>query len=842
MIRTIRLLQLRRLRQHPLRAVIACVSIAAGSALAVSLVVVVTSVNRSYDDFGTKAAGRAAFRVVGATSAGGLDERVLTKVERVTGVAAAVPVVQAVTLARPNPGPPLPTLVLGVDCRATAIFGDVPCDPEALARARDTDPPLVSPAVLEKANIMAELRTSTGRVPLANAVKVEQLGRLGGGRVALFPLRVAQRLFSRAGLLDAIYVVPQRGENLDALQKRLRTAVGPWNGVLPASAPPAAGRLVVDAFVPLFSILAVLGLGIGAVLVYNTVALSMEERRLQLAIVSALGGTRRTVMMGALTEAGGLGLIGGLLGVPGGFLLAHPTVDSLGRFTENLVALPLRVHVSAAPVVAGAVIGTSMSLVGAGLAARRALRIDISAELSNRELRAQRGSGRLLVRALVLTAIALVGMGMCEVAQLNGALATWQPSAAMVGIGICTLAFTLATGAWGPLVVRWALGSVRRAPAPARLAMANLVREPGRTGVMVVAVGSAVGMAFMLASFTTAISHGIRHGVTRGLAGKVRVSTAPPTNTVNLDARLDSKIVDGVRRVAGVARVDRGASVMTGARTGEVVGVVAFEHPTMPLKLISGSKDVTRFERGDGVMVGAGFARRRHLRPGSMFSLPTPTGFMRARVLGIWQDGDFTGNVVTVPMSTMERAWGARSPLEVYAQPQRGVSPETVRRRILSAGLDRDLRAETAEELARIFSGDIGKQLAAFWAAQRALVVMAFVAVLSTLLLVGVQRRRELATLVAVGMESGQLARMVVLEAGVVAAVGAVIGPLAGLGMFEASRQVVPIFIGFHDPFRLDLSAWFLYAPVTVAVVLAASALPGWRSSHLEVVPALQYE
>src|SRR5206468_3394181 len=155
-----------------------------------------------------------------------------------------------------------------------------------------------------------------------------------------------------------------------------------------------------------FSILAVLGLGIGAVLVYNTVALSMEERRLQLAIVSALGGTRRTLMAGALAEAGALGLVGGLLGVPGGIVLARPIVGSLARFTENIVALPLRVHVSAVSVLAGAGIGIAMAIVGAALAARKALRLDISAELSNRELRAEHATRRLVVRALVTTALA----------------------------------------------------------------------------------------------------------------------------------------------------------------------------------------------------------------------------------------------------------------------------------------------------------------------------------------------------------------------------------------------------------------------------------------------------
>jgi len=838
MIGAARLLQFRRLRRQPLRAAIACVSVAAGVALAVSIVVVATSINRSYDEFGTGFAGRAALRVVGATPAG-LDEGLVSKVEGVSGVATAVPVVQAVTLERRDPGARVPALVLGVDCRAESIFGKLGCNPAALARARDTDPPLVSPAVVR--DEWTTLRTSEGRIPLANAVMVKQLGALGGGPVAVFPLTVAQRLFSRVGRLDAIYVVPHRGVDVGALEKRLRSAIGGWNGVLPATAPPPIAKLVVGTFIPLFAVLAVLGLGIGAVLVYDTVTLSMEERRLQLAIVSALGGTRRTLMGGALVEAGALGLAGGLLGVPGGFLLAGPSVRSLNGFTQNLVALPIRVHWSLLPVVGGAAIGVAMSLVGAWIAARRALRIDVSAELSNRGLRAAHAPANLWRRAGITTGCALAGLATCELAQRGGALHAWQPPAAMAGLLLSTLAFTLAVGAWAPLVVR-RLKAFDTAPAPIQLALANLVREPGRTGVMVVAVGSAVGMAFMVASFTTSIGHGIRKGITAGTAGRVRVSTLPASNSVNVEARLSPQFLERLRGVPGVAGVDRAAALMLGTSANDIIGVIAFEHPVMSRPLLAGSKDLARFERGDGAMIGAGLARGRHLRPGSTVRLPTATGFVGVRVLGIWQDGDFNGKAVTVPMAFMDRVWGKRSPQEVFVRPQRGVSADELRSRIAGAQLDPDIRVQTPARLAKLVANDVSTQLAAFWAAQRALVAVAFVAVLSTLLLVGVQRRRELATLVAVGMRSGQLGRMVSLEAGIVALVGAILGPLAGVAMFEASRQILPIFIGFHDPFHLDLSAIVLYAPITIAVVLLASVLPAWRASQLEVVPALQYE
>jgi len=83
-------------------------------------------------------------------------------------------------------------------------------------------------------------------------------------------------------------------------------------------------------------ILAVFFIAIGAVLVRNSVTLSIEERRRQTAIVAALGGSPRTLVGGTLIEAGLLGLVGGALGALGGVVVAHPIAASLSDFTVKI--------------------------------------------------------------------------------------------------------------------------------------------------------------------------------------------------------------------------------------------------------------------------------------------------------------------------------------------------------------------------------------------------------------------------------------------------------------------------------------------------------------------------
>src|SRR5207253_2293560 len=131
---------------------------------------------------------------------------------------------------------------------------------------RDTDPPIVSAALARRLGSSAVLRTDVGRLPIAGAPTTAALDGFNRGRVALFPLPVAQRLFARVGRLDALYIVPDPGADLGALRDRVRTVVGPWNAVLSRADPPPGLDQVANSFLPMFGLLALVALGIGGVL------------------------------------------------------------------------------------------------------------------------------------------------------------------------------------------------------------------------------------------------------------------------------------------------------------------------------------------------------------------------------------------------------------------------------------------------------------------------------------------------------------------------------------------------------------------------------------------------
>lgn len=841
MIRTARLLNLRRLRRQPLRVVLAIVAMAAGVSLGVSVIVVGTSITRSLNEFGRRLAGPAPLRIIGATSRGGLDSSVLGVAERTPGVSSAVPVVQAVTMAESSQVHGLTVLGFGVDCRVQALIGPVGCSDQTLAQFTDTSPPLVSAWLARRLGPNGVVRTDVGRTAVDPTFAVPALDRLNGGRVAVFPLAVAQRVFDRQHRLDAVYIIPSRGTSTGQLRARLSRAIGGWNAVLGASDPPPGIRVVASTVIPIFSLLALFALGIGALLIFNIMSLTVEDRRRDLAVVGALGGTARTIVGGTIAEGAALGMVGGLVGSAGGALLAHPLTVTLSDFTKRVIGAAITVHFTANAALAGALLGTVIGAASSWMPARRALRMDVAAELSLRDVR-EEGTRRVSARrAGVFSVVGGFGIALCWVAQRHGALQPWQASLVPVAVGIALIGCLLALGAYAALMAQGAERLLGRSEGSLRLGLNNLVREPRRCGVMAVAMGAAITTAFVIASSHESIHDGIVHGVAAGNPYEVSVYTVDPNNNVNLDTKASPQLLAQLSATPGAVALNPFVALLTGHDDNHLVGVNAVEHPTLNLPMILGSSDPVRFDQGN-VLVGPSLARTRHLRVGSHLRLDTPTGFAWVTVGGVWRNGNFNGNVVDMPMWLLRRLYGNQPSTGVGLIAARDVGPAELAQRVRTAHLDPDLQVDTPAQLTARFTRQISRQLSPFEALQRGLLVVAFIAVLSTLLLVGVQRRREMGLLAAIGMEPSQMARMTVTEGIAVGIIGVILGVAGAVVMNIAFFFIIPILIGWQDPLRFDFFSLLLWGPIGIIIVTAAAVMPAWRNAHLEVLEALQYE
>lgn len=844
LLRLLRLLGLRPLRRHPLRALLAIVAVAAGTSMAVSVLVVRSSVAESVRDFGRELAGPTELRVVGATRRGGLEGDVAERVAEVDGVAAAVPVVQAVTVVEteePREGTLTQehmVLAFGVDCRAEALVGSFGCS-EDLVADRGDRPLAVGPGVPRD----GRLRTNLGLVALGDLPTFEPLAELADGNVVVYPLLAAQRVFARGDRLDAVYVQPEPGVDVDALRTELEDVVGEHNGVLTPSDGPPEVELNLASVLPLFTLLALFALGTGAMLVFNTVTLSLEERRRELAAVGALGGTPRILAATALGEAGVLGLVGGVAGALVGIAVASPIVASLSAFTERTAAVFLDLHVGIRPLLAGAAIGVVMAMAAAWVPVRRALRVDVAGELTGRGLRAEAGKANLLARSARWAMVMLLGLAMARLGQRGGGLEPWQVPVAALGFATTTLGLLLFGGNMASLAVR-PFARLLEGSAPGRLAVANLVRAPGRTGVMAAAVGAAATTAFVTAGYTQGARVAITDQVIDNMDA-VEVSSVEDGFNVNLDAGLSPQVLDTLAQIHGVDEVHRGTVVLAGSTPGELVSVLAFEDSWLAEhdgeEQVRGRIDVAAFEQGEA-FVNTTLARDTGLRPGDMLALPTPTGMVEVPIQAVSAGGGASGRTVQIPYDLLRQLYGDQPSRAVGVTPAAGVSLDELALRIETSDVGDQVKVSTPEEVVATTTASVESQMVPFWTLQRGLLAVSFVAVLSTLLLVGVQRRREMGMLAAVGMTPSTLWRMVVAEAALVGLVSVAFSIFGGLVMLWALLDVAPLLIGFVTPFRPDWLAVPIWGAVAMVVALVAALWPARRAARTDVIVALRYE
>jgi putative ABC transport system permease protein len=841
MTRLVRLLGLRQARQDLRRVTMIVCAIAAGVTLAVTTYIVMVSIDRSVRSFGQGLSGPAALRVEGVTERGGLTDQSLRLIASTDGVHDVVPMVRALSFVDPASSREGATRViaLGVDCRIEALVGDVGCSSDLL-ESTGAEPVAVGPDVA-RVGPGATLRSENGRIPVDRAPALDALEQVLGGRVVLFSAPAAQAAFARDGRFDVAYVVPEDDADPDELRSALDDALGGRHAVLEADAPPRGLELFLATVVPLFGILAIFGVGVGMLLVHNVVSLALAQRRQQLAVMLSMGSSRGTLAAPILLEIAVLGLAGGALGAVAGAVLARPIMASLSPLTETTLGMPLSAHVPPAAFLGGVGLGVTAAVATAALAVRTTLSMDVVTTLSGRDETAESRPLRIGRRAAIWVLVSAVGVLGCWAVSRGGGLAAWQVGLGPAAFVVASLGLIMLVGALAPLgaTATARVAKRRHASTSTVLALAEFQRSARRVGVMVGAVATAVIVAVVVAGMYRSIRLDVR--ASEGYPPGVYVSTGEPGDPdIDTSAWQGPDVLRALDELPGVEEVVRGVVLVVG-EPGADMALHASDDPQLNHPVLRGTADVDRFEAGQ-VLVGPGIARRDGIMPGDTLTLPTVTGPVGVPVQGVWDDGRYAGFNVTITMRRLEEIYGPQPAALVTVRPSPGTSEAELSATIRSADLDPTLTALTRGAYVDRRADEVIEQVAPFRVLQFALMVLAFVAVAATLLLAAQQRRREYAVLLALGARSKELGRAYLTQAGIVAGVAIVLAGIAAPVLQWCLQQVLPLIVGFRQPFRPAWGSIVTSGILIMLVTLAAAALPARRSVRVQVAEALRWE
>ena len=833
----VRILNLRELSSHKLRVITSLIVIVVASGLLIAVLGAYGSMSDTVRKFNSAISGVATLEVAGITDTGVNQDLVGELRREVPDAKTVVPLVRGTVLVD---GSSDPVTLLGSDARVTALSPQLRRAVDASGQSMDADQ--LKDGIIAGAGtgLKKDQRLTVSGVDVRVIDVVDDPGAdvLNGGRFVFAYLGLAQQLAGLGDSVDSIMIVKDQGVADDALKTEVEKVVDGRAVVVDPDFRVKQAEVASSITRDSTLLVSMVSLIIAAFLVFNTMNMAVASRRQSLAMIRALGARRRHLVGDLLAEAAVFGLVGGLIGVPIGILAGRWAV---GKLPSAVGSTPLEVsyHLPgyAAPL---AVLACVVACVAAtALAARSVFAVQPVEAMVPGEASDAEPPSRLLRAAFGLVGVAMIVGSFVMLKFVYG------PSALMAGAVFSLGALLLCFGLMVPLV-KSVVAVSRRFGGPGQLAAVNSERAPRRVWatVMTVAVAIAVGVGISgaLNNMIGSIGHSLDGLSDPDLYASSRDAEDIPIGPIlNPDIEKQVAALDGVDRVAG----GQWASVNIGDARAMLQGLE--EGAAAPFMRKATPEAVKQTLDGDGILLSRVLARTMDVQIGDTLRLATPTGYQELIVRDLV-------NYVTIDSGTA--AVSAEKMAEWFNRPGR-----TYLQVYLKDGADRGALQQQITEIADRYPGAGGRpvhvytgavaleatqqtveQAGAFTVAIQWIVAgAAAIALLNTLLLSVLERRRELGVLRAMGASRRFVVRMVLAEAGSVASVGAVVGVVMGSGLHYLSDKILTETTSIDILYR-PLWSSAGYVAVAAALCLLGALVPAVRASRMNITESILSE
>ncbi len=805
LLRALLLLLTSHVRQWPLRTLLTIVGVALGVSASVAVRTANVDVLRSFEQAVMTVAGPTTLEVSGSET--GLDEQVITRVRTIDGVAAASPVILQTAVHMRGEQADQAVQVVGLDLLAefntrgfrmsqpateSQLMGMIQPEAVFLGAKLATEWNL---SVDDQVDLLIGTRRLTCRV--AGILQNESDRTSSWERMAVMDIAAAQISFEMIGKVDRIDIVTDEKKAVEEVAQNLRTVLPSYMTVeRPANRTKQVEQMV-RAFRLNLTVLSWVGLLVGMFLIYNTMAFAVAQRRREIGIYRAIGMTQSRVAVLFLMEAGFFGLLGGIVGTAAGVTLAQELVTLLSRTISDLYA-PVGAGEGGLAWAAqfwsimleGILIGCVVSMIGAIGPSLDASRTTTVRALSPGDYEASRQLRVGMLAVMGLSLLVVTGFlslpGPIRGVPISGYTATLSLLA-----GLACLAPICVTGLPRRRQYVGRDGGVRGVMRG--IAVEHASRSPGRNGVTISAL--MVGLAIMIGVLVMVRS--FRHTVELWVTDTVLADlvVAPSmwlrgTEIGSIGRSLPPLWLNVLSSIPEVAAVDSYRDVRIEVN-GQRVAVVSRDlqlHAQWSRYLVrkgESSEQLRRAAEIRGLLVSEVLADRLGVEEGSTLEILTPSGPTRFPIVAVFYDYSTDGGKLLMDRALYQSLWhdDLVTVFPVYLND--GASIDRVRERIthqLSDAVGGGLpplvisNTELRKEILEIFD----RTFLLTYVLEAIAVVIAMLGIVNTLVTSVLERRREFATLRAIGGSAEQIRQLVLWEAAYLGVIGIALGLVGG--------------------------------------------------------------
>jgi len=845
----------RHLRRHPLLALLNILSVALGVAVYLATQIANQSANRAFAATVDLVAGKAELEIT--APAGNFPETCFPLVAGTSGISAATPIVRGLVTLPDFPGEYL--VVLGIDVFTNTPFrtfepagfdtGDLDIQgwlgaPGSIALS---DEFVTRHRLKAGDNIRARVNMIDHDLPVGFILRSKGAPILDS-RFAAMDIGWAQELFGRRGELSAIQL------RLTNPRDREKTVVE-LRKILPKDAmvkTPAQRTEEVDKMLGGFqmnlSAMSLVSLAVGMFLIYNTVSASVARRRREIGILRSLGVTRNEVRGLFLGEAISLGVIGVLLGLVGGTLLARLLSGAVAETISSLYVLLNVREVALEPrsfALAG-IVGLGSVIVSAWLPAQAAAKME--------PVRALHG-GVALERSLNPSSMwfwsGLLCLGLAAVFSFL-ALSTGPAWLAFAAAFSVLTSFSLLVP---PLAFRFSslAGRVFRAlrrhrgtaAVEAELAAANLSRALSRNSVTIAtlaaAVAMTVGVSVMVFSFRETVQVWINDILTADLF------LGPASNEiVGSSSYMPPAALQFLETHPAVEAIDtfRDAQLLMGAETVAVAVVRGSERRHFQFMRGSSATIMRRFHEETSVLISEPFARRQRLSEGDAIELTTPEGPRRFAIAGVFYDYSRDQGLIYMSQRNYARFWHDDRVNSVALYLKKDASAEALSTAFRAQFSRNGEFVIYSNQTLRTRIFEIFDQtFAVTYVLLTIAIIVAITGIFLSLTILITERSRELAILRAIGGSAGQIRKLLLWETAMIGVLAALVGLASGICLSLVLTGVINrAFFGWTIRLAFPWGSLAVTPLWIIAAALIAGMVPAWRAGRMVLAESLRSE
>ena len=636
----------------------------------------------------------------------------------------------------------------------------------------------------------------------------------------------AARLAGHPGRVDTIGVLAGPGFSISRLRAAAR-----GTEVLTGDARGKAESPELDqtrtALIPVTAAFGGLAIFIAMFVVASTMGLSIQQREREIALLRAVAATPGQIRRMIGWEAAIVALVGSAAGIWPGILLGHALGHALVR--HGIAPPTFAVGNGWLPAAAAVGAGVATTLLAVWAAGRRAARVPPTLALNDAAVEPRLlGPGRVIGGLLAIAgAVPLFAVS----------TTTSTPETAAATSVMTALFLVVAVGFLGPLIARLAARLVgpplaRLSPVGGFLASANLAAATRRFSSASTPLVLTVAVSCTLLFSTTTTDHAITQQRQAGLSGQLAVASSGPGLPVG--ALNAARATPGVRSAVALTPTTLGPSL--GASDDAIPAQIldGGQGGGLDVGVTSGSLTALH---DDAIALGRDRAEAAHAQVGDRVAVMLGDGTRtHAIVVAIYTRALAFGDALLAP----ELAAGHQTTPSLGSNSATTLSPTAVAARLRDLSL-RYPGLRVSNHAALASSTDADREMNRWLGPLFVAMIFAFtsIAVVNTLTMIALRRRRELALMRLVGAAPRQVRSMARWEAALVVTIG------LGVGLAIAATALLPLSYALSGSLRPSVPIEPLAAILGVSAILALLALTlptrrALRSRPVEAIGAVE--